>query len=392
MASQDADRPVPGAADDGLMGDIRAWRAATDAFVTEKEPVGRRLSTVSIVSSSLAAALTAGPGLGGDAFADTVKGGLGLQTSQTVWQFLCLGAVAVSVTAAISTKLSTERDLAGQLTQARTARGLLGKVERQLKRGELSPGSAAREFEDIVAAIHFVPPLDGAQPDRRGRSGSALALMALPALVAAVLVVLALIGLAAGAVQPSPDPGAGGGSGAAPASSSAGDGGTPGASAPASSTPAPETAGVFTGRTTDATATLAIVTGAGEAVAYLCDGEDLEAWLRGSVTGGRMALTGPDGATLTATVSGGAVAGEVRTRVVTTPFVASREGAPAGVYEANLVVDGQDARIGWAVQADGRQVGVLDLAGSRSAAPRLDLRDLSFTMNGTRDFAHPFGP
>ncbi|MGF1652797.1 MAG: hypothetical protein ACFCUP_05705 [Actinomycetales bacterium] len=39
----------------------------------------------------------------------------------------------------------------------------------------------------------------------------------------------------------------------------------------------------------------------GDAVAYVCDGEDVEIWLRGTATDGVLELTGPSGARISGT-------------------------------------------------------------------------------------------
>ena len=43
----------------------------------------------------------------------------------------------------------------------------------------------------------------------------------------------------------------------------------------------------------------------GRAVAYVCDGDTVEAWLRGDLDGRTLRLTGPDGDRLTATLTTG---------------------------------------------------------------------------------------
>ncbi|OMQ14294.1 hypothetical protein A7K94_0217630 [Modestobacter sp. VKM Ac-2676] len=139
---------------------------------------------------------------------------------------------------------------------------------------------------------------------------------------------------------------------------------------------------VFGGRTAEAGISLAVVTGDGEASAYLCDGRDVEAWLSGTVVGDRMELAGPGGSTLTGVVSGDVISGEVSTPEVATPFLARAAEEPAGVYRADIQVDGADARVGWAVLPDGSQVGILSLGGAQTPAPPLDLDDRTFRLNG----------
>src|SRR5687767_293729 len=69
---------------------IEARRAAVQVFLRENRPRIRRRANATIVLSSLAAAFTAGPALGGETFADSVQRSLGLVTNSIVWQLLCL--------------------------------------------------------------------------------------------------------------------------------------------------------------------------------------------------------------------------------------------------------------------------------------------------------------
>lgn len=60
-------------------------------------------------------------------------------------------------------------------------------------------------------------------------------------------------------------------------------------------------------------------------VAYVCDGEKIESWLEGSLTGTSLRLTGPDGTELTADVSQTAVLGSVAVAGKSWPFSAQPE-------------------------------------------------------------------
>jgi len=70
------------------------------------------------------------------------------------------------------------------------------------------------------------------------------------------------------------------------------------------------TAVTYAGTIYDATASVAISVAGAEAVAYICDGERAELWLRGTAIGGQLTLIGPAG-TLIGTVAGGIAAGTV---------------------------------------------------------------------------------
>jgi hypothetical protein len=377
--------------DAGLSGDIQSHCDAIDAYSGKTERRSKRLSTISIVSSAIAAALAAGPAFGGRTFAETVQQGLELDDPSTVWRWLCFGAVVVSVTAGITTELLSKGNLAGHLAAAQEAKALLLRLERRLRRRELTPSAAVTEFEDIVDGIKFVPvvatgaPSSGhgvaprAAPVSRGPV-MATVLAATVALFSALLLVAALVGYGMGLAQePGPDP--------IPGTTA-----VPTTEPPRSSPPDLADAEVFAGRTDGETATLAMVIGAEKAAAYVCDGADFEAWLSGDVDDGRMELTGAGGATLTGMIEEGLVSGDLATGRVTTRFVATAADEPAGVYRADIQVNGQNAVIGWAVLSEDVQVGIANIGGLRTGAPTLDLTDLSFTLNGAEHTAERVAP
>jgi hypothetical protein len=157
----------------------------------------------------------------------------------------------------------------------------------------------------------------------------------------------------------------------------------------ATSTPAAVQA-VFAGTTSGGEATLAIAVNGGSAAAYLCDGNSLEAWYQGTVTGDQVSLAGPAGATLTGTISGSALFGSASTPTGQAfPFSAAQATPPAGVYQARLTINGLATRIGWAVLPDGTQVGVAKVGDQERPAPAFDPGTGSFTLDGTPGTAEP---
>jgi hypothetical protein len=77
-----------------LLKDIETRRRAIEQYLDAKRPVSNRLTTISVISSCVAAALAAGPAVGGNGFADAVQNGLPIGQSSTVWRLLCFAAVA----------------------------------------------------------------------------------------------------------------------------------------------------------------------------------------------------------------------------------------------------------------------------------------------------------
>src|SRR3982751_6964192 len=73
-----------------LLARIEARRSAAALYLRENRPGIRRRANVTIVLSSLAAVVTAGPAFGGEKFSEGVQNLLGLSSDSYVWRTLCL--------------------------------------------------------------------------------------------------------------------------------------------------------------------------------------------------------------------------------------------------------------------------------------------------------------
>jgi hypothetical protein len=125
----------------------------------------------------------------------------------------------------------------------------------------------------------------------------------------------------------------------------------------------------FTGRSAGNEVTVAVKDG--RAVAYVCDGKKVEAWMEGTLTGGALSLTGKT-SSITGTVDEKATFGTVVVEGKEWPFSARGVAAPAGLYEGRGTLAGVATRVGWIVDGDGKVTGVMNRDGRRSAAPTLD--------------------
>ena len=165
---------------------------------------------------------------------------------------------------------------------------------------------------------------------------------------------------------------------------------SPSEAAPSSTAEPTALQAVYAGETGGSEATVAVAVNGDRAAAYLCDGDTVETWLQGSVTGDQISLTGRNTAALTGTISGGVMSGTVTTSTGQAwPFSADEAQPPAGIYEARTTIDGLATRIGWVVLPDGTQVGIQNVGGDRSPAPALDLEDTTFTLDGAAQEATP---
>jgi hypothetical protein len=135
----------------------------------------------------------------------------------------------------------------------------------------------------------------------------------------------------------------------------------------------------YAGRTSGNEATLAVAVKDGRAVAYLCDGRKIEAWLEGTVDGTTLTLTGRGGASVTGELSGAGLFGQVTAKGGQWPYAASPATAPAGAYRGEVSVRGVRKRIGWNVLPDGTVTGLVD---DGAAAPALDLTSGTANLDG----------
>jgi len=115
-----------------------------------------------------------------------------------------------------------------------------------------------------------------------------------------------------------------------------------------------------------------------QVIAYVCNGSTVEAWLKGTVDGNRLVMTGKNHARLSATYGYGKVSGDVVAHGTDYSFSVPVVSKPSGLYRATAVVRGATIKAGWIVLPDGSQVGSLEPASdssdpSATGAPELDV-------------------
>ncbi|MDG4829510.1 hypothetical protein O7627_09365 [Solwaraspora sp. WMMD1047] len=152
-------------------------------------------------------------------------------------------------------------------------------------------------------------------------------------------------------------------------------------------TPAPTTAAplnvTWAGRVDGGGATIAISAKGDQAVAYICDGKKVEAWLKGTAVDGRLELTGKDGAELTGSYDGDRAEGEVSVGDRSFTFDVAATKKPSGLYRATADVRGARIVGGWIVLPDGTQVGLATVAGKVTAVSTLDTTSGGAEVGGT---------
>jgi hypothetical protein len=228
---------------------------------------------------------------------------------------------------------------------------------------------------------------------------------------------------ATGAVKPAPAssaPGggasaAGGGASAAapattPATTSATTPAITSTTAPAGSTTAPATApgtvpaatasvpkadippkADYVARTASGGGAVAISVHAGKAVAYMCNGHAVAAWLKGTAKAGKLELTGKNGARLDVSYRTGKATGSLMADGHKYNFSAplvhrgSSGHRPPGLYEATATVHGVKIKAGWVVLPGGSQVGSVEYFADSDVAPTAQAPVLNLTT-GTAQY------
>jgi serine/threonine-protein kinase len=151
----------------------------------------------------------------------------------------------------------------------------------------------------------------------------------------------------------------------------------------ASSATADRTRATFVGHVDNDAGTLAISLRDGVAIAYICDGNKVEAWLRGTAAAGRLSLSGKNGAAITATFDATRARGKVTVIGATNTFSIGLAKKPSGLYRTAAKVRNAKVVGSWIVLPDGRQVGVLTEGAKVGPAPALDVAGRTATVDGT---------
>jgi hypothetical protein len=146
--------------------------------------------------------------------------------------------------------------------------------------------------------------------------------------------------------------------------------------------PAPVNA-TWAGKVADGRSTLAIAVTNGTAVAYLCDGNRIEEWLRGTARDGQLRLTAvKGGGSLTGTFRADRAQGTVTDANRARGFDIAAVAAPSGLYRSAVKLRNASIVGGWIVLADGRQVGLATVDGAPVRPSRLDLATGTATVSG----------
>jgi hypothetical protein len=147
-------------------------------------------------------------------------------------------------------------------------------------------------------------------------------------------------------------------------------------------------------------AAVAISVHGDKAIAYMCNGHAVAAWLKGSAVGGTLNLAGKNGARLSLNYRKASATGSITadgTRYTFSAPLVHRVASvlrPPGLYEATGVVHGVMIKAGWIVLPNGTQIGSVEYETGFSVlptaqAPVLDLATGTAQYDGITLVASP---
>ncbi len=138
---------------------------------------------------------------------------------------------------------------------------------------------------------------------------------------------------------------------------------------------------MYSGDATGSDLAIAVAVKGKQASAYLCDGDDVEDWLKGTAEAGKLELTSKQGeSSLTAELKGKRLTGTVEFRGNSLPFSIAVAAPPAGLYRG----ENGKTTIGWIILPNGKQVGIANSGGDEVPAPELDPGMGYVTIDGMR--------
>jgi hypothetical protein len=115
-----------------------------------------RVSVICIVSSGLAALITAGPATGGGSFIELVKAVLGLSDGDLAGRLVCMTAMIVSVVAAIAANISKPSELSVRVQTAEAGVAELDKLAVELEFGGMSATDGSVQYSEVIKKTSFL--------------------------------------------------------------------------------------------------------------------------------------------------------------------------------------------------------------------------------------------
>lgn len=137
-----------------LLTKIRNKRQELAAYLARAEPRSLRLINASIISGALAAALTAGPGIGGEGFISAAKNIVSFGIP--IWQLLCLLATILSVAVVVSNGMLKSNSITSKVEKTRTCDAKLEGLETMIELAQVDLKQAAQLYTQCLTEIPHI--------------------------------------------------------------------------------------------------------------------------------------------------------------------------------------------------------------------------------------------
>lgn len=137
-----------------LLAKIRDKRKELAGYLAKTEPRNTRLINSSIIAGALAAALTAGPGVGGEGFIGAAKDVVSFGIP--VWQMLCLVATILSVSAVIANGMLKSHGFTAKVAKTRACDAKLEGLETMLELEQVDIKQATQVYTQCLTEISHI--------------------------------------------------------------------------------------------------------------------------------------------------------------------------------------------------------------------------------------------
>lgn len=135
---------------------LHAKRLQLEAYIRDNDLRRSRIANLSILGSTLTAALMVGPSLGGEKFTANVQAFLNLPTDSIVWRLLCLGALLLSIGVAVLNRSVAASETPTRLAAARSCAAKLEGLETALEFGTISVADALKNYQQYLIEVPFL--------------------------------------------------------------------------------------------------------------------------------------------------------------------------------------------------------------------------------------------
>jgi hypothetical protein len=143
-----------------LLAKIHDQMTCIDIFLRRARPRRTTLTVVTIVSSALAAALTAGPAIGGPEYTKRANQILHFEEAGDVWRYSCLVAMLVSITAAICVNLNQASKTESRIISAEVCKSELACLETLIEFHQVSLPEALKLYQQHITRVPFLDQRD----------------------------------------------------------------------------------------------------------------------------------------------------------------------------------------------------------------------------------------